>query len=218
MKTIFDRLEKKGAIYRQSSVGRTSIYAAKVTKESAQAKLVQDFIKKVFPKDKTPLFNTLIRDFSLSRDEIVYLEQLLDDKQKSQNAQFRSHHHEPCCKFNGAACWQDFYNCNILAEAQSPPPDGPFPGVFDSGSPDNPFADHSVIYLPYCDGSTFGGDNDVVDAGFPYGPARLLERVAPIFPGSRFTPDRMTGSSSSFIHKAASMKAFVTPLVSKPGS
>lgn len=82
IKTIFDRLEKKGAIYRQSSVGRTSIYAAKVTKESAQAKLVQDFIKKVFPKDKTPLFNTLIRDSSLSRDEINYLEQLLDEKQK----------------------------------------------------------------------------------------------------------------------------------------
>ena len=63
----------------------------------------------------------------------------------------------------GGACWQGFYNCNILAEAQSPPAEGPFPGVFDSTSPDNPFADYSVVYMPYCDGSTFGGDNDVND-------------------------------------------------------
>ena len=73
----------------------------------------------------------------------------------------------------GGACWQDFYRCNILAEDQSPlPPTGPFPGVFDSTSPDNPFADYSVVYMPYCDGSTFGGDNDVDDATFPFGPTR----------------------------------------------
>ena len=30
--------------------------------------------------------------------------------------------------------------------------------------PENPFADYSVVYMPYCDGSTFGGDNDVDDA------------------------------------------------------
>jgi hypothetical protein len=28
---------------------------------------------------------------------------------------------------------------------------------------DNPFADYSVVYMPYCDGSAFGGDNDVDD-------------------------------------------------------
>ena len=72
----------------------------------------------------------------------------------------------------GGACWQGFYNCNILAEAQTPPEQGPFPGVFDSSSPDNPFADYSVVYMPYCDGSTFGGDNDVNDQTFPYGPTR----------------------------------------------
>ena len=67
----------------------------------------------------------------------------------------------------GGACWQGFYNCNIFAEDQSPPPTGPFPGVFDPDSPDNPFADYSVVYMPYCDGSTFGGDNDVEDINFP---------------------------------------------------
>ncbi len=69
----------------------------------------------------------------------------------------------------GGACWQGFYNCNILAEDQSPPEDGPFPGVFDATAADNPFADYSVVYMPYCDGSTFGGDNDVDDPAFPGG-------------------------------------------------
>ncbi len=73
----------------------------------------------------------------------------------------------------GGACWQNFPFCNILAENQYPPQDGPFPGVFDPTAADNPFADYSVVYMPYCDGSTFGGDNDVKnDASFPAGPTR----------------------------------------------
>jgi hypothetical protein len=72
----------------------------------------------------------------------------------------------------GGACWQGFYNCNLLSDAQAPGAEGPFPGVFDSTAQDNPFADYSVVYMPYCDGSTFGGDNDVVDATFPYGDVR----------------------------------------------
>jgi len=73
----------------------------------------------------------------------------------------------------GGACWQGFYNCNILAEDQAPPEEGPFPGVFDPTSSTNPFADYSVVYMPYCDGSTFGGDNDVkIDPNFPIVPTR----------------------------------------------
>jgi predicted transcriptional regulator len=83
IKTAFDRLEKKGAIYRQSRIGRTTIYAAKVDEKSVQLSLLQDFIKRVFPEDKTPLFNTLIRDSSLSEAEVDYLQQLLADKQES---------------------------------------------------------------------------------------------------------------------------------------
>jgi hypothetical protein len=68
----------------------------------------------------------------------------------------------------GGACWQNFYACNPFAEDQAPPADGPFQGVFDPTMPDNPFADYSVVYMPYCDGSTFGGDNDVkIDPAFP---------------------------------------------------
>jgi hypothetical protein len=75
----------------------------------------------------------------------------------------------------GGACWQGFYNCNLFATGplgQAPSEQPPFPGVFDTSSPDNPFADHSVVYMPYCDGSAFGGDNDVDDVDFPSGPVR----------------------------------------------
>jgi hypothetical protein len=73
----------------------------------------------------------------------------------------------------GGACWQDFYNCNILAEDQEPP--GPQQGIFDlsKGNRGNPFRDYSIVYMPYCDGSTFSGDNDVVDPNFPFGPVRF---------------------------------------------
>jgi hypothetical protein len=67
----------------------------------------------------------------------------------------------------GGACWQDFYNCNVLSEAQEPP--APDVGIWDFNSKDNPFADYSVVYMPYCDGSVFSGDNDVFDPAF--GPA-----------------------------------------------
>ncbi len=70
----------------------------------------------------------------------------------------------------GGACWQGFYFCNVFAEDQEPPP--PPAGIWDFNSPDNPFADYSVVYMPYCDGSVFGGDNDVVDADFPGGMRR----------------------------------------------
>jgi len=64
----------------------------------------------------------------------------------------------------GGACWQDFYNCNVLSEAQEPPTARA--GIWDFDSPDNPFADYSIVYMPYCDGSVFSGDNDVFDPAF----------------------------------------------------
>jgi hypothetical protein len=70
----------------------------------------------------------------------------------------------------GGACWQDFYNCNEFAEDQEPPT--PRIGIWDFDSQDNPFADYSIAYMPYCDGSVFSGDNDVVDPNYPTGPIR----------------------------------------------
>ena len=79
----------------------------------------------------------------------------------------------------GGACWQNFYFCNILADDNPPPLAGPHSGIwvdsFDTGSEviPNPIADWSVVYLSYCDGSVFTGDNDVVDPNFPFGPVRF---------------------------------------------
>ena len=73
----------------------------------------------------------------------------------------------------GGACWQDFYLCNFFAEDQAPPP--PPVGIwsdtseFNTGPLENPLADYSVVYLPYCDGSAFMGDYDVPDPVFPTG-------------------------------------------------
>jgi hypothetical protein len=64
----------------------------------------------------------------------------------------------------GGACWQDFYNCNVLSERQEPPT-APV-GIWDFESKDNPFQNHSIVYMPYCDGSVFSGDNDVYDPAF----------------------------------------------------
>jgi hypothetical protein len=79
----------------------------------------------------------------------------------------------------GGACWQDFYFCNILCDDAPPPLSGPTSGIwtdsFDTGngSIPNPISDWSVVYVPYCDGSLFSGDNDVVDPNFPFGPVRF---------------------------------------------
>lgn len=64
----------------------------------------------------------------------------------------------------GGACWQGQYACNLFAEAQEPPP--PPVGIWDESSKDNPLHDWSVVYLPYCDGSVFTGDNAVFDPAF----------------------------------------------------
>jgi hypothetical protein len=64
----------------------------------------------------------------------------------------------------GGACWQDFYNCNVLSEAQEPP--APPIGIWNDADPRNPVGDWSVVYMPYCDGSVFTGDNDVFDPAF----------------------------------------------------
>jgi Pectinacetylesterase len=66
----------------------------------------------------------------------------------------------------GGACWQDFYQCSLTAD-QSPPTGGIFS---DSGSGiDNPLAGWSKVFVSYCDGSVFSGDNTVDDPNFPGG-------------------------------------------------
>jgi len=74
----------------------------------------------------------------------------------------------------GGACWQDFYFCTARADREPPAPTGILADSFDAGDEviENPFADWSVLYVSYCDGSVFSGDNALEDPSFPGGPIR----------------------------------------------
>lgn len=82
IKTVFDRLEKKGAIRRSKKVGRTNFYCASVTKQSVQTTLVNEFVSRVFSHDKMALLNTLEREQRLTTEEIDYLQALLEEDKK----------------------------------------------------------------------------------------------------------------------------------------
>jgi hypothetical protein len=121
----------------------------------------------------------------------------------------------------GGACWQDFYFCNILAEDQEPPPPpvGIWTDEFDTGSEvvSNPIGDWSVLYMPYCDGSVFTGDNDVVDPSFPFGPVRFHRGMRNVSAGidlaNTLFPNAgrimLAGSSAGGVG-AASLAPFIT--------
>jgi hypothetical protein len=82
----------------------------------------------------------------------------------------------------GGACWQDFYNCSLTADENPPAESGIFADSFDDGGTtiDNPLADWSKLFVSYCDGSIFTGDNDVVDPDFQ----AFIEQAAGLPPGS----------------------------------
>lgn len=64
----------------------------------------------------------------------------------------------------GGACWQGLYACSESIASQQPP--APRQGIWDFDRKDNPFARYSIVYVPYCDGSAFVGDNRVIDPSF----------------------------------------------------
>jgi len=55
--------------------------------------------------------------------------------------------------------------CSATTEAT--PRGVPTNGVLDIHDNDNPVADWNIVYVPYCDGSVFGGNNDFVDTAKP---------------------------------------------------
>ena len=72
----------------------------------------------------------------------------------------------------GGACFTGSFFCvrNLDQTPLLPPvPPDVAPGLWDAENPENPFADHSIVYMPYCDGSVWSGDNDVADPFYPGG-------------------------------------------------
>ncbi|MEM7704826.1 MAG: BlaI/MecI/CopY family transcriptional regulator [Pseudomonadota bacterium] len=77
VKTIVDRLEKKGALVRVEQHGRTIIYAASVDQESLRRPLVREFVDRVFGSDRSTLFSYLMEDGELSQEEIESIQKLV---------------------------------------------------------------------------------------------------------------------------------------------
>ncbi|WP_405229973.1 pectin acetylesterase-family hydrolase [Lentisalinibacter sediminis] len=83
----------------------------------------------------------------------------------------------------GGACWANFPFCSFSVDGipvlgqsdQSPPQDVPT-GIW-RDDPSNPLSDYSIVYLPYCDGSVFIGDNQL-----PLNPETDVSYPLPLFP------------------------------------
>jgi len=80
VKTIIDRLEKKGAIRRTDNSGRTILYSAAVSQASIRKPLVKSFVRRMFGNDLRPLFAQLLRNEKLSGAEVEYLKSLLKER------------------------------------------------------------------------------------------------------------------------------------------
>lgn len=85
VKTIVDRLEKKGAIYRSQQQGRTIFYTPLLEPSSTKAPLVSSFIKKLFGGKPSQLAAHIVKQEQLSKSEINYLEAILKERKKELN-------------------------------------------------------------------------------------------------------------------------------------
>ena len=59
----------------------------------------------------------------------------------------------------GGACWEwvscsGMFDTNVADDELSP-----FRGIFDFANPDNPFREHTVVFIPYCTGDVHIGDS-----------------------------------------------------------
>lgn len=82
VKTIIDRLEKKGAVKRTKSDGRTIFLKTTIQPSKIQSNLVERLLTTVFAGDKRPLFSQLIQSETLTKDELDYLSDLVTKRQK----------------------------------------------------------------------------------------------------------------------------------------
>jgi len=82
VKTIIDRLEKKGALNRSKQEGRTIYYSPLVQKNQLRKPMIKDFIKRVFLGESKPLVAHILQEEELSLDDISYLESLLEQRKK----------------------------------------------------------------------------------------------------------------------------------------
>jgi len=82
VKTIIDRLEKKGALNRSRQEGRTIFYNPSVERNQLRKPMIKDFIDRVFLGKSKPLVAHILQEESFSLEDISYLESLLKERKK----------------------------------------------------------------------------------------------------------------------------------------
>ena len=88
VKTIIDRLERKGVLTRSRQAGRTIFYKAAISPGEVQESMLERFVTHVFAGDRRPMWNFLLRDEKLSPEEYRYLEDLLVRRQHRRQEEY----------------------------------------------------------------------------------------------------------------------------------
>ncbi|WP_154223581.1 BlaI/MecI/CopY family transcriptional regulator [Marinicella rhabdoformis] len=83
VKTIIDRLEKKGAITRSEKIGKTIFYKTVVSPKDIQKPMFKSMLNHLFGGNKKQLMNHLFDSQELDQNDIDYLEQLIQKNKKS---------------------------------------------------------------------------------------------------------------------------------------
>ncbi len=83
VRTIVDRLERKGAIGRLPQEGRAVIFQPLITRAEVSLPLAKKFVQNVFGGDSRPLLSHLLDDEALNAEDLAYLESVIR-KRKSE--------------------------------------------------------------------------------------------------------------------------------------
>ncbi|WP_100915574.1 BlaI/MecI/CopY family transcriptional regulator [Pseudoalteromonas spongiae] len=80
IKTIIDRLEKKGAVERADKQGRAIVYRSKVQQSTLSSQETPSFMQRFFGGNSRSLIAHFIKEEELNEDDIHYLQELLKKK------------------------------------------------------------------------------------------------------------------------------------------
>ena len=82
IKTLIDRLEKKGALCRTKQQGRTLFYQAVVEPKATKKPIVKSLIDRIFGGKPAELAAHIVEQERMSKQEIEYLENILAKRKK----------------------------------------------------------------------------------------------------------------------------------------
>ena len=82
VKTIVDRLEKKDAIERLRTYGRTILYGPIIEEGSLAKPILKDVLRRLFAGEARPMISHLLKDEALSLEDLRYLEQQISEQRE----------------------------------------------------------------------------------------------------------------------------------------